>query len=130
MALKMPFSSLIRMEDFYTILTLHDNTRWLQDGFSEGQKVAVWSKRGKTLISKESFTEFVNAVDFDLLECPYDDHCSKIESKKRLKKALDRTQGFVDSIFNTEINPIENVILLCCLDYMRIAEFDPFFFLN
>ncbi len=113
MALKMPFSSLIRMEDFYTVLTLHDNSRWVQDGFSEGQKVAVWSKRGKTLISKESFTEFVNTVKFDLIECPYDDHYSKIESKKRLKKALDRTQGFIDTIFATEGITVENVLSVC-----------------
>ena len=47
---KEPFNDFIRMEDYFSYCSLIDSARSYQDGFNEADKVAVWSKKGKTLL--------------------------------------------------------------------------------
>ena len=67
---------------------------------SEGKRVALWSKRGKSLLATEQFGKFLNQVHFDLVECMYDDQNSAVESRKRIKKMHERTEQFVNLFFS------------------------------
>jgi hypothetical protein len=61
-------------------------------------------------LTSEQFVEFLKKVDFDLIECLYDDqNATNGESKKRAKKAYDRTQNFVESFFTKESSVLEKV---------------------
>lgn len=98
-----PFGNFIAMKDYITFLSLHDNSKIYQSGYNEGKNVAVWSKRGKTLVSSEIFDEFIKNVHFDIVECPYDDIEGPIDSKKQIRKAIERTKNFVDWFFRNEL---------------------------
>ena len=87
------------MEDKLTYLSVQDSSRPFKDGFNEANKIALWSKNGKTLVTSQMLADFVNDVGFDLIECPYDDHNFPAESKKRNRKAFDRTKHFIDAFF-------------------------------
>ena len=94
-----PFAKFIQMSDYLTYLTIRDSGRNAPDGYNEGKKLAVWSKRGKSMVTSELFNELVNSLKFDLVECPYDYADSIPDSKKKTRKAYDRTKHFVDLYF-------------------------------
>lgn len=56
-------------------------------------------------MDSDCFVDFLKNVDFDMVECLYDDQNSSIESKKRAKKAYDRTLKFVELLFSKENGP-------------------------
>jgi hypothetical protein len=49
-SLNEPFKDFIKMENTFSYCSLNDNSRTLPDGFNEADKVAVWSKKGKTML--------------------------------------------------------------------------------
>lgn len=106
-----PFGNFIAMKDYITYLSIHDNSKIYQTGYNEGKKIAIWSKRGKNLITSEVFEEFIKSVHFDVVECPYDDFNEVVESKKQIKKAIERTKNFVDWFFGekTEKPQVNNI---------------------
>lgn len=101
------FDKLISMQNYVTYLSLHDSSKPEKTGFNEAKKIALWSKKGKTLVSSEMFENFINNVQFDLVECPYDEQNTMIESKKFIRKMFDRTKHFVDYFYNEENNRIK-----------------------
>jgi hypothetical protein len=129
--MKIAFKNLISMKNYFTYLSIQDryllkslliifssdykfnifviSTRAAPEGYSEGKKIALWSRRGKTLLDSEAFADFLKNVDFDLVECLYDDQSSSAESKKRAKKAYDRTLKFVELFFSKEDSPKVNI---------------------
>jgi hypothetical protein len=86
---------------FVNILSLHA----APEGYSEGKKIALWSRRGKTLLDGDGMAEFLKNVDFDLVECLFDDQDSTKESKKRAKKAYERSLKFIEQLFSKENGP-------------------------
>lgn len=82
------------------MLTVQDSTKLVSDQKNEGKKLALWSKAGKCLLSSDDFKKAFSNINFDLIECPYDDFNSVIESKKRVRKAYDRTINLIDAIFD------------------------------
>ena len=50
---KEAFNDFIKMENTFSYCSLSDNSRTILDGFNEADKVAVWSKKGKTMIVKK-----------------------------------------------------------------------------
>lgn len=95
------------MKDFVTYLSIKDSSKVYQDGYSEGKKVALWSKKGKTLVTADLYAECVNNLEFDLIECLYDDQNSKYDSKKTLRKAFERSKTYLELFFSSENNPIK-----------------------
>jgi hypothetical protein len=87
-------------KDKLTFLTVQDSSKLIKENRNEGKKIALWSKKGKTLLTVEDFGQLSENVYFDLLECPYDDFSSTIESKKRNRKAYERTKNSVDFCFS------------------------------
>jgi hypothetical protein len=102
--MKKPIKKLISMPDKFVYLTVLDRARPLQEGFNESNKLAIWSKKGKTLLSAETYESLVKSTEFDLVECPFDDYTTHVDSKKRLKKLIDRTSHFVNKLFGEENN--------------------------
>ncbi len=51
--LKEPFKEFCKMDGNFSYCSLSDNTRTTPDGFNEANKVAVWSKKGKTLLVRD-----------------------------------------------------------------------------
>ena len=47
---KESFNEFIKMEDYFSYCSLIDSSRLYPDSFNEADKVAVWSKKGKTLL--------------------------------------------------------------------------------
>lgn len=97
-----PFGDFIVMKDYITFLTIHDNSKFYKNGYNEGKKIAIWSKRGKNLLTSEMFDDFIKNVHFDIVECPYDDCNEPVESKKQIRKAMERTKSFVDWFFDEQ----------------------------
>lgn len=91
------------MHDFLTVLTLKDSAKFIKENKNEGKKLAVWSKRGKTLCTTEEYSDLSASLSFDLTECPFDDLESG-ETKKRNRKSFERTKLYADTFFNEEPN--------------------------
>lgn len=115
------------MNDYFTYLPIHDSSKQELTGFNEGKKIAIWSKKGKNLITSDVFAEFVNNIQFDLAECPYDDQNSYIESKKAIRKCYERTKQFVDHLFNEEQKPIKSTNIVMPLVGNHALETRKFF---
>ena len=109
---KTSFRKFIALENYFTYVPLHDSSKNSPDGFSESKKIALWSRRGKTLVTEETFKELIENLDFDLIECFYDDQNGPIESKKRAKKIFERTENFIETFFSKEKSPIKVFIRL------------------
>jgi hypothetical protein len=96
------------MKDYFTYLSLYDSSKPPQSGYNEGKKVALWTKKGKTLVTSELYAEFVNSdLKFDLVECLYDNQFSVGESKKQTKKSFERIKQSVDSFNDSETKLIK-----------------------
>lgn len=105
--LKKPIAQLISLKDNLTLLTIQDSSKYVLDHKNEGKKLAIWSKTGKSLLTSDDFKKMFTNLNFDLVECPYDDFNSAIESKKKIRKAYDRTLHFIDEIFKKEDQTIK-----------------------
>ena len=92
------------------MLTLHDSAKLIKENRNEAKKFAVWSKKGKTLIKPEEYSELSRAVSFDLTECPYDGFKS-LDSKKGNRKAFDRTKSAIDHCFSEQDQQRQETIL-------------------
>ena len=91
-------------ENNATLLTIQDSSKTAADHKNEGKKLAIWSKSGKKLLTSEDFKQIFSKINFDMVECPYDDFNESNEFKKRVRKAYDRTLNFVDSVFEKNEN--------------------------
>lgn len=101
--MKKPLNHLMGTKSLSTYLTIHDSLSNKKLGYNEAKKIAVWSKKGKTLLGEEEYARFLNESQFDLAECLYDFQISvTFESKKQVRKAYDRTKHFVDTLFAKE----------------------------
>ena len=99
------------MKDHMTYLSIHDSSKESKNGYNEGKKIAVWSKKGKTLVNAELFSDFLNNVKFDLAECLYDNQISLNDTKKQIRKSFERTKQFIDTFFAEEIKQGQMVFI-------------------
>lgn len=100
LSLKKPFTKLVDLDNnCSTFLTIKDSAKSLPDGYNEGKKIALWSKKGKTLITSSDYSSLLKSLRFDLAESLYDDQNKEIEAKKQIRKAYDRTKSFIDDFF-------------------------------
>ena len=122
---KKPFKETCHLQDYFTYLSVHDCAKQPPPGFNEGRKIAIWSKKGKTLVSAESYSEFVNSVKFDLVECLYDNQIGFNDSKKQLKKSFDRIKQFIDDFYDKENRLVKNTDIVMPLigkDNLEVAQ--------
>ena len=68
------------------------------------------SKSGRTLLSGDDFRKIFSSINFDIVECPYDDFNESIESKKRVRKAYDRTINLMDNFFEKSETQIKVIL--------------------
>jgi hypothetical protein len=108
--MKKPLNEFISFKENLTMLTIQDSSKNVLESKHEGKKLAIWTKTGKCLLSSDDFKKLFANVNFDLVECPYDDFNLAIESKKRIRKAYDRTLHFIDSLSETNENEV-NILL-------------------
>jgi hypothetical protein len=107
-AMNKPFKESMQLRDSFTYMSMQDTSKQRQGGYSEGLKLAVWSKKGKTLVSTTMYADFVNNVKFDLVECMYDHQIGLNDSKKQAKKAYERIKQLIDVFYKPEHTPIES----------------------
>jgi queuine/archaeosine tRNA-ribosyltransferase len=109
---KRPLSETTSLFNFKTLITIKNSGQESKDSYNEGNKLAMWSKKGKIFLTNDDFNEFISKVPIDLKECPFDDINSVIESKKRIRKVLEKSKVFVDSIFGQNDKNENNSILM------------------
>jgi hypothetical protein len=95
-----PFSDFIRMNTSFSYCPLYDSSAPTKNGFNEADKIAVFSKKGKTFLTHESFADLASNLKFDLIECPYDQQNAGAAAKKTNRKAFERTKKFLEKIFS------------------------------
>lgn len=113
-------------ENNLTLLNLKDSAKLVKDNRNEGKKVAVWSKKGKTLHTTEEYCALANCVSIDLIECPFDDFNLTSETKKRNRKSFDRTKGYFDVCMgagNDEDKKMEKILPIVGYDDPETLKF-------
>ena len=125
--MKKSISSFISFNDNINLLTIQDSSKLVNDQKNEGKKLALWSKAGKSLLSSDDFKKVFSNLNFDLVECPYDDFNSSIESKKRIRKAYDRTLNLIDAIFDANESSLKSNLIMPLVGY-EDSETRRFFF--
>jgi hypothetical protein len=121
-----PFKTSMQLKDFFTYMSMHDTNKQRQSGYSEGLRLAIWSKKGKILVNSDMYAEFVNNVKFDLVECMYDHQIGLNDSKKQTKKAYERMKKLIDVFYDPENKPIKSTDLVMPLigkDNLEIAKY-------
>jgi hypothetical protein len=124
-AQKKPFKEFMHLKGFLTYMSMHDTSKQRQAGYGEGLKLAIWSKKGKILVSSDMYAEFVNTVKFDLVECMYDHQIALNDSKKQIKKAYERIVKLIDIFYEPEAKLIKNTDVAMPLigkDNLEIAK--------
>ena len=48
--IKGSYAEFIKMDEYFAFCPIADSSRTLPDGFNEADKIAVWSKKGKTFL--------------------------------------------------------------------------------
>ena len=91
---------MMSMKNNLTFLTVQENCKATREGKSEGNKLAVWSRRGKTLLDNNDYIQIAESCSFDFIECLNDDLNSTKEAKKRIRKAYERNKQFVEFHFS------------------------------
>jgi hypothetical protein len=103
--LKKPIANLMQMKkDTLVLLNLKDNGKHVKENRNEGKKLAVWSRKGKTLITTEEYCDLGNSVAVDMIECPFDDFNAASETKKRNRKSFERTKSYFDTFVTAEVD--------------------------
>ncbi len=103
--LKKPIANLIQIKnDTLFLLSVKDSGKSVKENRNEGKKLAVWSKKGKTLITTEDYCQLGSSVSVDMIECPFDDFNTAGETKKRNRKSFDRTKSYFDAFVNAEVD--------------------------
>jgi hypothetical protein len=102
---KKSFKTFASFQDYLTYLAVYDSSKQAPVGYHESKKLAIWAKNGKSFLTLDTFVSLANACRFDLVECPYDDQNTRIESKKSIKKSLERTKFYVDGLFSKDQEP-------------------------
>lgn len=97
------------MEQNMTLISLKDSAKLIKENRNEGKKIAVWSKKGKTLVTSDDYFNLSRNNQFDIVECPYDDFNNNGESKKRNRKSYERTKNAVDHCFAQDIDKEKKV---------------------
>jgi len=72
----------IKMKEFNTFLTVYDSGKSQPQGFNEGKKLAMWTRKGKEFIDSDIFKEIVDQFKTDIAECLYDGERFILKFKK------------------------------------------------
>lgn len=128
MSIKKSFAKILGLDNCFTLLTIKDSAKSLPDGYNEGKKIALWSRKGKTLLASSDYNSLLKKLDFDLAESLYDDQNKEIEAKKQIRKAYDRTKLFLGDFFGDAKDPEIKVYFLKFYSSQTFSKFQKIFF--
>ncbi|XP_017881512.1 queuine tRNA-ribosyltransferase accessory subunit 2, partial [Ceratina calcarata] len=91
------FANFVSMKEYISLLTIHDPAFTTPSGHRESiNSVPIWTRSGKCVLTPDEYMDVVEAFKPDMYVALCDGDTNKNSSKKRLSKAVQRSETFFE----------------------------------